>query len=186
MVSQRAGRPQPGHRTRRATLVQPEDKADPPGARGGAVHTWRDFGDGSHGWRQAVEGAVGIDNTEMNQRAVCDPAFHRTSGALVGRPSYHGRAIHRMSTWRPLARCDPFVHHLATPPSWPCDTGQVSIYRVNSATSRIYDLLGDRELDPDELARDARLLRGLALSSVFMLVAVPAILSVALRMLLSR
>lgn len=55
-----------------------------------------------------------------------------------------------------------------------------------NVNARIYDLMDDRDLEPDEVSRDAKLWRRLALFCVFMVVALPALLSVAVRMLLNR
>ena len=54
----------------------------------------------------------------------------------------------------------------------------------HSVNDMILYLVDDVELGPDEVARDARLLRGVVLFSVAMLVGFSVVLSMALRMLL--
>ena len=60
----------------------------------------------------------------------------------------------------------------------------MSIQWVSSVKDTFLYLVDDVELDPDEVARDARLLRGVVLFSVAMLVGFSVVLSMALRMLL--
>ena len=60
----------------------------------------------------------------------------------------------------------------------------MSIQWVSSVKDTFLYLVDDVELDPDEVARDARLLRWVVLFSVAMLVGLSVVLSMALRMLL--
>ena len=60
----------------------------------------------------------------------------------------------------------------------------MSIQWVSSVKDTFLYLVDDVELDPDEVARDARLLRWVVLFSVAMLVGFSVVLSMALRMLL--
>jgi hypothetical protein len=56
----------------------------------------------------------------------------------------------------------------------------VSVWDTSKAGNWVHQLVNDSDLDPDEVARDAKLFRGLALFSVTTLI----VLSVAMRILL--